>query len=41
MNWNQFRNKLNPEEIANGNEIADCVDAVKLEFKKLKERLTF
>ena len=39
VNWNQFRNKLNPEQIATGNEIADCVDVVKLGFEQLKQSL--
>ena len=37
--WNQSRNKLEPEQIATGNEIADYLDALKTEFELLKEKL--
>lgn len=39
VNWNQSRNNLIPEQIAIGNKIADCVDAVRSEFELLKETL--
>lgn len=39
VNWNQFRSKLNPTQIATGNEIADCLDDVRSEFEMLKESL--
>lgn len=39
VNWNQFKSKLNPEQIATGNEIADCIDALKSEFEILKSSL--
>lgn len=39
MTWNQSRSKLKPEQIATGNEIADCLGVLREEFELLKENL--